>query len=1253
MQWIDENALAIWAKRTDARALLIDMVADLIRATISDANRYRFRFPGGDVGQIRGWDGDLETADAVGFVPAGKSKWEFGVGAGAAKASNDYEKRTGKTAQEVMVENALVLVNLEVWDTPREMLTKWEEDRKAESKWRDVKYIDAVTLVHWLDDNPAVAAKYARNVLGHAPKEGALSTDEYWDEFSNQFSPRLSEMVVIGDRQIAADDLLARLLGPAGTIMIGAETAEEVVAFTVAAIRSTEVEKRALLESRTLIVRTESAARELSRRSGLAFIATKGAEPLAGVLSTNCPTLSAVTGPLARKHQPLQRPSASSMAEGFVLMGLDHDQGYELARRCGRSLTILRRLIPNGAPVQPEWMPQAVALKPAFFAGGWSSDLGMDCELLRELGGFQSYTDLDSVLMPTLALSDRPIDKVAEVWQVRAPVDAFYFYGQQITDADLNRFRDAIAKVFGHPTPPPSRDEKFSLTYVAPADYSQWLRDGLALTLVIIAVMHGVAGLHINGKTPQQYVDEVVAALPEWGKSHHSIIRLGDQAALFAEAAPNPFLRALESMLEGSPDELVQIFAKDGSSLFGPSGQHVHILWALETIAWDPKYLSRAALALAKLAELDPDPESNFVNRPINSLRAILLAWSPNTYAPQAQRIACVDAILGACPKVSWQLLAKLLPRYHDSSSPTRHPKIRDLAPKVAEEITFGSVWEFEAAIVSRAVVVAANDEDRITSLIGTFGSFQPESRKSVLAHIDNYLKTHQTAEGCKVWRALEEEAARHDHFSDSDWAMKPEERTSITDVVERHRPADPLVWDRRAFDDWSPHIGRGQSGEAEFTGPDELRKDVLQRVLDRDGVAGILRLARMVKLPNLIGPALQHTSISMAQMLELLQGTLDSEGLQELAFYISAVGADMFGDQWKVAFTDQVLFHVQGEAAKAHLLLGWPQDEVTWSLVDSLGSQVREQYWNQTQSLPIRGTFEQLQFAIEQLRQRNRDIEVLGFVNMRLKDLPTDLIQDLLTKAVSQVDQASKRMGTMLSYYIAQALTELRGRSDVQELEVAMIEYAYLPVLRFEKQTLSIVGLMARDPELFVEVLSHVFRGKNASPEEVVTDGMKARARASYELLRMFKTVPGLKGTKVDLNDLACWVSQARSIAGPKDMTEICDIHIGHLLAYAPSDPDETSWPPSAVCSVIESTASGDLERGFATECFNKRGVYGKAINEGGDQERRLAEQYQHWSDSTRQFSRTSAMLAGIAEGWNRQADDEDTRAEQGKLRM
>lgn len=1253
MQWINEKDLATWANRTDARALLIDMVADLIRATIPDGNRFRFRFPGGDAGQIRGWDGDLETTAAVGFVPASKSKWEFGAGAGEKKASRDYKKRTEKTPPDVMAENALVLVNLEAWDTPREMLTKWEDERTAEGKWREVKYIDAVTLVHWLDSNPAVAAKYARDVIGNAPKEGALSTDEYWEEFSSQFSPKLSEKVVISDRQKAADDLIARLLGPAGPILIGAETTEEVVAFAVAAIRSAEAETRALLESRTLIVRTEPAARELSRRSGLTFIiGAKSAEPLAGALSINCPTLSAATGAAARRYEQLHRPSASSMAEGFVSMGLDRDAGYELAQRCGRSLTILKRLISNGAPAHPEWMHNAQALKPAFLAGGWSANVQMDCALLKELGGYQSYTDLDSVLMPTLALSDRPIDKVAEIWQVRAPVDAFYFYGEQITDADLNRLHDAIVKVFGHVATPPSRNEKFTHAYTAPADYSNWLRDGLALTLVIIAAMHGMAGLHVNGKTPQQYVDDVVAALPDWGKTHKSIIRLGDQAALFAEAAPNPFLEALESILEGSPDELLHIFEREESNHFGPSSSHTRLLWALETIAWEPRYLHRAAIVLAKLAELDPDPDSNFVNRPINSLRAILLGWSPSTYALQAQRISCVDAILNKCPAVGWQLLVKLLPRSHDTTSSTQHPKIRDLAPKIPEEITFGLVWDFESAIVTRAVAAAGFNDERISVLIRSLGSLQATSCESVLSHVDKYLEKFQTPEGNEVWHTLKEEASRHDYFSASEWAMKPEELKSIVEIVDRHSPSDPLVMDRQAFDDWLPNIGKYRPDQSGINDPDEIRKTVLDRVLQRDGISGVSRLVGMVKIPSLVGPALRNTSVSMDQMFELLERALENGTQQEFAFYVSAIGAEKFGNQWRDAFADRVLTHVQNASEKARLLLGWPQDERTWALVDSLGRQVRDEYWAQTNVLPLQGTFEQLKFSIEMFQQSERDIDVLGLIHLRLKDLPTDMIQELLARGVDQINQAAKRMGTMLPYYIAQTLTELRSRADVTEREIASIEYAYLPVLRFEKEPLSIIQLMSRDPELFVEVLSHVFRAKNSTPTEDVTDEVRARARSSHDLLMMFKTIPGLNDTEVDPDTLSNWVSEARSAAKSKDLTEIGDNYIGQLLANAPVNPHDDLWPPLAVCRVIEFTASVDLERGFITQCFNKRGVYSKGLHEGGDQERNLAKQYQKWADEAHLHPRTFSTLESIADGWRRRAAEEDTRAEQDKMK-
>lgn len=1255
VQWINEQDLMKWAKLLNARTLLADMVADLIRATITDASRYRF--PGGSVGQVRGWDGDLETSNAVSFVPAGKSKWEFGVGgAGASKASADYNKRSdpAKTPLEVMRENTLIVVNLGVWDTPKEKLAEWEDERRAEGKWLDVQYFDAVKLVHWLDEYPAVAALYAREVLNSAPKDGALSTDEFWDKYSRQFKHQLHEKVVVADRQDVAEQLLQKLTGPAQSIMIGAETQEEVVAFAVATIRLAKPEVRRSIEVRTLIVETESAARFLSQRRGMIFVTTSGADDMAGVLAEHAPTLSAATGAQVRKPNiaVLKRPTASSMSEGFVAMGLDRQEGYELAHRCGRSLTILRRQFSKGPYPHPQWESNASTLKPAFLAGGWSATTKLDTQILETLSGYTEYSEFERLLQPTLLQPDPPLDRVNEYWQVRAPVDAFSMYGRVLGDEDLERFREAMIRVFSHIVKGPSREEKFSLTYSSPEDYSKWLRDGLALTLLIIATMHEVGGLQLNSTTPQRYVDEILLSLPDWGKSHETLIALNDQMALIAEAAPNPFLRALESMLEGSPDDVANMFSTTDDGFRGSSSPHINVLWALETLAWDPKYLNRAAVVLAKLAGLDPDPNSSIINRPINSLRAILLSWSPNTYAPLEHRIVCLDQILVSCPDVGWQLLLKLIPDSHDTSFPTQMPKLRDTAPMVRENLTFGIVWDSEAAIAKRIMQAAGDAEERIVILAKHFSSFQPQTRSEILTFIEEKLSQQQSAEGRPVWHALREEVARHEYFADSDWAMKKEERDAITTIVERYRPADALVTERQLFDDWTLHMGRyGRDAQSDLDDADTLRKEALNRVLSNEGTAGILRLARMVRVPSLIGPRLRSTSITEEQLFELLKSAVTTAAPGDLAFYVSALGAERFGEHWRKQFKDYLPETIGDPRAIAQLMQGWSLDAATWDFAKSLGDDIYDEYWRQINVLPHDGMMPDLLSAIDELRRVGRSLEVLGLVHLRIKELSSELILLLLTEGQQQIAFGQVKMGAMLSYYLNQTFLLLQKRNDVIEEDIARQEYAYLPLLLHEDRPLALYNFLSSDPAFFVEVLSHVFRGKNAPLDTRPTEQEQARAKISYRLLSSFRSVPGIKGQLIDEGVLNNWVDRVREYAIEADLSEVADQYIGNVLAHAPMNPAEHFWPPAPVCALIERLASKEIETGITIERINMRGVVTRGLYEGGTRERTDALMYRNWAAEVVRYPRTSAILVDISDAWQRRADQEDVSAEIRKM--
>lgn len=126
----------------------------------------------------------------------------------------------------------------------------------------------------------------------------------------------------------------------------------------------------------------------------------------------------------------------------------------------------------------------------------------------------------------------------------------------------------------------------------------------------------------------------------------------------------------------------------------------------------------------------------------------------------------------------------------------------------------------------------------------------------------------------------------------------------------------------------------------------------------------------------------------------------------------------------------------------------------------------------------------------------------------------------------------------------------------------------------------------------------------------------------------------------------------EVRTLASAKGLIEIGDQRIGFILAHAHEDAAAPFWPPSEVCLVIEAIASPQIERGFSIECFNKRGVFSRGINEGGDQEREFAERYKNWSNATLGYPRTSAMLMAISEKWNRQADEADIEAEQSKFK-
>jgi hypothetical protein len=95
---------------------------------------------------------------------------------------------------------------------------------------------------------------------------------------------------------------------------------------------------------------------------------------------------------------------------------------------------------------------------------------------------------------------------------------------------------------------------------------------------------------------------------------------LGRHLPLLAEAAPEEFLDAVDADLKSRFPQLIELMRQEHHEGISGAAYHSGLLWALETLAWSSKYISRVALLLAKLD--DHDPGGTWGNRPSASLAA-------------------------------------------------------------------------------------------------------------------------------------------------------------------------------------------------------------------------------------------------------------------------------------------------------------------------------------------------------------------------------------------------------------------------------------------------------------------------------------------------------------------------------------------------------------------------------------------------------------------------------------------------------
>lgn len=1041
---------------------------------------------------------------------------------------------------------------------------------------------------------------------------------------------------------------------------IQAESVDEAVAFLAVVTNRVAENEKIPLAFRGIVLKEAETWRSLGgRKSGQLVVLRGDASDIAFEIqrSGNHVALARPKGGIEKHNTvPLPRLSRQELTGALSQMGLDESRSWRLLDETMRSLSVLRRVL-GKVDRPPEWArpDRAPDLLPALMAGAWNDKHSADREILAALAQ-RPYEELKNRLQSFVGVEDPPLMRVGTVWKLTAPTDGWLRLGRYLTEDDFDRLREAVEEVLGEEDPrfelPPGERWTAELQGKALA-HSGWLREGLAQTLVLLAV-HGEQARVCLRMSPEEIAKIVVYKLL-YGASEDRWGALADLLPILAEAAPDEFLRAVEDSLEVSPPPVMSLFGD--MEPFFDSSAHTNLLWALEALAWSPAYLGRASLVLGRLAVLDPG--GTISNRPANSLRDVLLPWRRHTSASVEQRLTAIDLLVRSESQAGWELLLELLPQDHSMTLGTSTLRWRDWDAGASEPITKEEYKQYVGAIGHR-ILEAAQRHGGWEHVVQRLTAFDLESRRRIRDELQKISKRPDDKESRgQLCDALRQIVTEHRQNPEADGVLPVAEIDELETLLRSLEAGDPVHRFSWLFDSSFPEIPLPEQPNYEVLDREimERRDQAVEAILETEDVEALLAFAQKVQFPGLVGASAAR--IVAAEKIEdiLLRRTLGSEdrALRHCGVAFVEQRSALAGEDW----IDSRLTRAQQEgwpqAALVDLCCGFPLETETWDKIRELGEELERAYWGKVQLQGLANPSEK-EIAIAQLLSADRAADAVVLARHRETEaLSSELLAQTLEE-LARCRTVDDQRQLPTPQQIGSLFEALENQRDLDSSRLARLEWLYLEILEGSRcPPRTLYRHLARDPALFAELVSLVFLPKGQdSPEgedRPVDERNADRVVKGYRLLQSWNAIPGTRDDgSIDEEALWQWVQEARAKCTDLDRREAGERMIGVMLATAPVGGDGI-WPSEEVRSIIEEAWSRNLESGISMGVGNRRGFV--TVVTAGAEERKLENQYRQDAEAlASSWPHTSAMLQAMADSYKSLAYQLERRAEEDELR-
>lgn len=1256
MKWIDSTDIRNWANRRDCQELLPLLVRKLIRATSNTIQN--IKFPAGDSISFGGWDGILEVKEGTDFLPAGISLWEFGTSKNPkGKADDDYLKRTTNPLGYTPSESTFIFVTPRLWQNEKD----WIEEKRKEGIWKDIKVINAELLEEWIELAPTVGTWLAKHLRKY-PSVGIQSTDDFWEEWTSGPNFKLTPEVLLGGRKAEQQKLIVGL-SSSSVIGVQGTSREEALAFIISCIKNNHETEEDFF-SRSIIVDSIEAFRELTMHDNPLILIPRF-EDSNGVINRAVEKGHTIIVPLGADATDwsnkivLPKIDRDSFIDAFTQIGISKIMAERLSKETARNITILRRQL-EFERIKPIWAkPENVAdIIPILIVGRWDESIESDTEIIASIAG-DSYSNYIKRLSKWLNTSDSPIVKIGNKWRLSSPLDAWSNASNYLTSKDFellaNSFKLILTEV--NPALELSPEVRYMASiYGKKRKYSSWIREGILQSLILVSTFGERLQFHLPTKA-DLWIDGLIAELLN-SDSINLWKSLDDKLPLIAEASPFAFLEALDRHLAKPDNSMLGLFEEEPNVIFSRS-YHIGLLWALESLAWFPHYLSRTSLILAKLSVIDPG--GNVINRPINSLKEIFKPWHYQTFASFDERIQVLKLICKNQPEVGWELLLSMLPKsIGDTAIITHKTRWRSFEQ---DEITYtwSEVLKTHSEVVDILISIFDNSEYKLTTLIEKSINLSSNDRDKILTFIEanlNQVKQHEF----KAWHEVRDILAHHRSHSDRNWALPENELDRFQKLYKQLEPVneiDRVAW---MFDNSQFSFPKGldyknTSHQDRMEYVLTKRIEILSEIYQNYGIEKIIELKDILKETRILGDVLAYVINDEQEIIQLCE-FLNNESLDLDFIQNFIIRKSLLNDfEWIKWLYEKLSVLGFNNSSLSKLFIPINQTKQLWDFIDSTKKEISYKYWENMNPNFFLLNIEEKIFGVRTLIAHERFRSAVIATYYFRKEMPSEMIVEILQKMATNNSNENVQIN---SYDLSQLFEEIEKRDDIDFNEVAQLEWLFFPLLNsinIDYKPKRLYQSLASDPEFFFGIFKWIYLPKDTSKLEDLRDGLTDqqiydRTTQAFMLLQSLERIPGVDDSgNIDYMFLKNWVEKVRELATEYGRIKVADSYIGGILAQYPEDKVQV-WPPDEICSLIEMIKSESLDNGFSAGAHNKAGVSFRGVFDGGTVERARAKYFYSLAVIHRnKFPRITAIFERCAKGYENSAKSEDEQAELGKL--